>query len=117
MIKYQETRPEETLVINEPGHCSWYALVVDETDEIYGWLGIALDNDQAGLHSVFRRSIVGIQKQVKKDFARVIRSLESRGIKTVIASNPDVNDERWPKFIKWLGFPEPSLIYISIMEI
>lgn len=117
MLKYQHIRPKETLVIDEPGPCSWYAGVVDETGEVYGWLGLVFIGDQAGIHTVFRRSIIGIQRQVRKDFERILGSLRSRGIKSLVASNPNTNDHRWPKFIKWLGFPEPELVYISVMEV
>ena len=35
----------------------------------------------------------------------------------IVASNPDVDDKRWRKFIKLFGCPKPIKMQISVMEI
>jgi len=117
MIKLLKERPKETLHIEEPGSCAWHELSIDKTGDVYGWIGVCIIEDQAGLHLVFSGSIIGVYNQAQKDFKGLKRALRDYGVTSIVASNPNTEDKRWPKLIKNFGFPEPELVYISTMEI
>jgi len=117
MIKMLDHTPQEVNIIKESDLCAWHELTVDRTGEIYAWLGVHIVEDQAGIHAIFKRSIVGIFRQVEKDWKNLRWALKDYGVKSMVASNPNVQDKRWPKLIKKFGFPEPEMVWMATMEV
>ena len=98
--------------------CVWY----EAHDQNGCFAFIALwfyeNNTHAELHLKINRWSPTIAKLCKTQGMDEIRAeCRKRGVKILVAGNPDVKDKRWPKFIQMMGFDEPKLFYSSIMEV
>lgn len=57
-------------------------------------------------------------KMIVQDFQKLKEILIRMGVKTLVASNENIEDEeRWTKFIELFGFPAPDKILVSTREI
>ena len=81
------------------------------------YIGLDIVNDQAGIHFHSIKWSHNGFKTLRKDWKVLVKFLFNEGVRYIIATNDDVNDDRWHKFIKLFGFPEPSLVKISKLEI
>jgi hypothetical protein len=84
----------------------------------YMLVGLQLVGKDCACHAENLRWSHTLAKQVKADWASLIDNyIRPSGATRAIASFEDVKDKVWPKFIRLLGFPEPTRVMISVMEV
>ena len=113
MIKRCE-KPEGYFT-NLPNHYMWFELYYK--DEIYCYAGIEIVDIRASFHTHVLKWNHNIAKQILYDWEDLKFIVKSFGATQAIASNENLEDTRWPKFIKMFGFSEPQKILISIQEL
>lgn len=85
---------------------------------VYGFMAIDIDGrGSAAIHIHPVRWSRDVLQSSLADWKKVKRFLKVNKCTQVVASNPDTEDERWPKFIKYFGFPEPMLVWLSVQEV
>ena len=114
MIKQLEQKPEG-LFKKLPDHYMWFELYYKK--EVYCYIGIEIISVWAAFHMHVIKWNHNITKTFFKDWKTLKATCRELGATTVIASNEDLNDKKWPKFIKMFGFPEPKHLLISNQEI
>jgi len=85
--------------------------------EPYAYIAIEVIGAFASAHTEMVKWSHNIAKTMKTDWEEIKSICRSLGVKEVVASNNDVNDKRWPKFIRLFGFDEPKPILVSRQEI
>jgi len=88
-----------------------------DVDDTYAYIALDYNNDMVSIHFYCLKWTHNIAKAIKDDFNIVISGLKNSGIKKIVASYIDVEDSKWPKFIRMFGFPCPRKIQVSVMEI
>ncbi len=87
-------------------------------DGPYGYMAINMDGQgSAAFHVHMLRWGAMVFKELKKDWPLVKRFCRANECYQLVASNLNISDERWPKFIKYFGFPEPQLIWMSVQRV
>jgi len=76
-----------------------------------------INNQYASFHSENLRWSHNIAKSMKKDWEWLKNWCREKGIIELVASNSDIGDKRWPKYIRLFGFPEPQLVSVSKQEL
>lgn len=71
----------------------------------------------ASFHSEHIRWNHKVARSMIEDWKKIKSICKSRGVKELIATNANVNDKRWPKYIRLFGFKEPTLVSVSKQEI
>jgi len=85
--------------------------------EPYAYIAIEVIGTFASAHTEMMKWSHNIAKTMRTDWEEIKSICRSLGVKEVVASNNDVNDKRWPKFIRLFGFDEPNPILVSRQEI
>lgn len=98
-----------------PDHYLWFNLF--DENGTYAYIGIEVIDKWASFHTHITRWSHGIAKSLKMDWKELVLICKKLGATVAIASNDDMNDTRWPKFIKLFGFPKPQPVLISKQEI
>ena len=98
-----------------PDHYMWYELTYK--NETYCYVGIEIISIWASFHTHVLKWSHNIAKELHYDWKELKFISRSFGATQAIASNDDLDDARWPKFIKMFGFPEPQKIYLSKQEL
>ena len=84
----------------------------------YAYCAFNMDGrGSAAVHYHSLRWSSGVAKSLPVDWEVMKGFLKANNCKKIVASYADIEDTRWPKFIKHLGFPEPQLIALSVQEI
>lgn len=83
----------------------------------YCFIAIEIAGQIASTHIHIFRWSHGIKKSLAQDWEEIKNICKSNGVQQIIASNQDIDDDRWPKFIKMFGFGVPQLVYMSKQEI
>lgn len=85
--------------------------------EKYASLEIDYIKKTAHLHFNITKWSHSILKENKKDFEAVKKMVSKKAARIAVSFNESVGDvQKWKKYISILGFPEPQIAYISIME-
>jgi len=98
-----------------PDHYLWFDLF--DEHGTYAYVGIEIIDIWASFHTHIIRWSHCIAKSLKLDWEELVFLCKEKGVKIAVASNEDMNDTRWPKFIKLFGFPEPQTVLISKQEL
>jgi len=93
----------------------WFGLYYKK--ELYAYAAIEILGAFASLHTELIRWNHNIAKTMQIDWEEIKFICKCLGIKEMVASNNDVNDKRWPKFIRMFGFDSPKPILVSRQEI
>jgi hypothetical protein len=86
-------------------------------DGLYAYTMLEFDYTVAGFHLEISRWSPSVLKSLKKDWWEILDICEARGVKKLLAQNTATNDQRWARFIKHFGFPEPIPLLISAVPI
>ena len=89
---------------------------INETG-IYMEVAVQENNTMASLHVDIKHWNHNVLKELFKDWEALRFVMAGRGTTKVVASNSDVHDDKWKRFIAYFGFPEPKTILISEQEI
>lgn len=93
-------------------------LMTFNDDGPYGYMAIDMDGrGMAAIHVYPIRWGREVLKDTLRDWKYIKRFLKANKCHRIVASNPDIKDKRWPKFIKYFGFPEPQLVWMSVQEV
>ena len=111
MVKRLEKKPFE----QASDDILWLGLYYKK--ELYCYFGIELLKHFVSAHAEVVKWNHNIAKMFKIDWEEIKFICKSLGANEIIASNDNLNDKRWPKFIKMFGFSEPKLILVSRQEI
>ena len=114
MVKRLDKKPEGFFV-DSAGNFMWFGFYYK--NEIYAYVAIELLGSIASVHTEMVRWSHRIARTMQIDWEEIKFICKSFGVVEVVASNNDVNDKRWPKFIRLFGFPEPKPILVSRQEI
>lgn len=99
-----------------PDNCSWISL--NNGAGLIAYLGIQrINTESAAIHMHVLRWSHNVLKTLKIDWQAIVKALHGDGVRYLIAANDDIGDTRWPKFIKYFGFPEPKLTKYSKQEL
>jgi hypothetical protein len=93
----------------------WFGLYYK--NEPYAYVAIEVLGTFASLHTEMIKWSHNIARVMQIDWEEIKFLCKQGGIKEVIASNSDVKDKKWPKFIRLFGFDEPKPILASRQEI
>jgi hypothetical protein len=83
----------------------------------YAYVMLEFDYTVAGFHLEVIRWSHRILKEMKHDWIEVLDMCRDRGANKLMAQNTAMDDQRWPRFIKHFGFPEPMPVMISAVPI
>jgi hypothetical protein len=116
MVKRVSNRPRGHFKeVHNEDNFIWFALYYKK--EIYAYIGIDVAGSFGSGHIEMIKWSHNVAKMLKIDWEEIKFICNSYGVKRILASNRDVEDKRWPKFIKLLGFPKPTSILVSEQEI
>lgn len=93
----------------------WFGLYYKK--EVYAYAAIEILGNFASVHTEMIKWSHRIARTMKIDWEEIKFICRSLGTVEMIASNNDVDDKRWAKFIRLFGFPEPKPILVSRQEI
>jgi hypothetical protein len=114
MVKQLIEKPDGYF-INASENFMWFGLYYKK--EPYAYVAIEVLGTFASLHTEMIKWSHNIAKMMQIDWEAIKFICKQIGIKEVIASNNDVKDKKWPKFIRLFGFDEPEPILASRQEI
>ena len=114
MVKQLSVKPEGYFT-KLPNHYMWFELY--HKSEIYCYIGIEIIGMWASLHTHIIRWNHNTVKTLLKDWETLKHICRELGATQAVASNEDLKDKRWPKFIRMFGFAEPQAILISKQEL
>ena len=115
MVKRLDKKPEGYFKQSHNDNFMWFELSYKK--EPYAYVAIEILGTFASLHTEMIRWSHNIAKIMQIDWEEIKFIYKRFGIKEMIASNDDVNDKRWPKFIRLFGFDKPKPILVSRQEI
>ena len=93
----------------------WFGLYYKK--EVYAYAAIEILGNFASVHTEMIKWSHRIARTMKIDWEEIKFICRSLGTVEMIASNNDVDDKRWAKFIRLFEFPEPKPILVSRQEI
>lgn len=96
---------------------SWTWFVVYYNDTVCAYVGVEVVGSLAAIHVKVFKWNHNVLKVWREDWAFVKNFCKTRGANTMVASNTDMEDTVWPKFIEMFGFPSPQKVLISNQEI
>lgn len=111
----QILKPDGFEHLNDDG--TWIWMEFHDGKNAIGNMGLQIQNGHAGVHYRSIRWSHNTAKILRKDWKIILETLKEYGIKDITATHLDINDKKWPKFIKIFGFPEPKPMNVSIMEL
>ena len=114
MIKSLKKKPENHFE-HLPDDYLWFKLF--NRNYIYAFLGIQIIGSLCAIHLEIIKWNHFILKELKNDWLQVKDFCKCKGCLSIIASNSDLSDNRWPRFIKYFDFPYPSNVLISKQEL
>ena len=114
MVKRLENKPEGYFK-EGLDNFMWFGLYYKK--EVYGYAAIEIMGTFASVHTEMVRWSHHVARTMKIDWEEIKFICKFLGVIEMIASNNDVNDKRWRKFIRLFGFPEPKPILVSRQEI
>lgn len=115
MIREVDRKPSAFRAV--PDHCRWFRLEMDESGELYGWLALQDEHEAVGVHLEILFFTPSVMKQMVQDWPRAVKTAKNMGAKVLYATNFDYTDTRWPKLIKYFGFPNPVVLAFSQQEV
>ena len=116
MVKRLSNRPKGYFKqVHNEDNFIWFALYYKK--EICAYTAIEVLGLFASIHTEIIKWNHNIARVLKADWEELKFICKRHGVKEVVASNNDVEDKRWPKFIKIYGFPKPEPILVSRQEI
>jgi len=98
-----------------PDHYIWLELY--DNKGTYGYVGVEIISIWASIHTEITRWNHKVVRSLINDWKEIKSICRREGATQAIASNNDLQDDRWPKFIGLFGFPEPHIILISKQEL
>lgn len=110
-------------ILKEPPDCFRHVTAEGVYLELYNDGGVyahamlEFDYTVAGFHLEISRWSPGVLKSLKKDWWEVLDMCEVRGATKLLVQNSAANDQRWARFIKHFGFPEPMPLMVSAVPI
>lgn len=105
-------RPEE--MSHLPDRCEFFLL---KRSKDIAYMALDIVSSDAGIHLHMINWSHSVYKELKLEWEEIKDFLRMREVSRVIATNSDLDDWRWPKFIKMFGFPKPAMLKISKLEI
>lgn len=114
MIRKIKTKPEKVFD-HLPDNYDWYELYYNGT--LYAHIGIDICYDIASFHMNVDVWSHNIKKELVYDWKTLKLICKNRGVNFLVASNSNLEDPTWVKFIKMFGFPEPEYMAISKQEL
>ena len=98
-----------------PDHYIWLQLW--DNKGTYGYCGVEIIPPWASIHTEITRWSHKIARSLKEDWKEIKEMCIREGATQAIASNDDIEYDRWPKFIRLFGFPEPQPVLMSKQEL
>ena len=114
MIEFIQERPADVLP-NLRDTCFWF--VIRNGQEIYAVGALEPVEDIMGVHLEMKRWSHTALKVMREDWKEVVQFARYFKCRRLIASNTNIEDKRWPRFISHFGFPEPTGILVSQQEV
>jgi len=114
MVKRLDKKPDGYFT-KLPDHYMWFELYYKS--ELYCYVGIEIISIWASFHTHVMKWNHNIAKTLFADWHTLKKICKGLGVTQLIASNENLEDKRWPKFIKMFGFSEPQAILISKQEL
>lgn len=114
MIKQLDKKPKG-LFQKLPDHYMWFEL--HDESKAYAYVGIEIIDIWAALHLHILQWNHNILRSILQDWIEIKGICKQFGAKQLVASNDDVHDKKWFKFIRLFGFPEPQHVLISKQRI
>jgi hypothetical protein len=115
MVKRLSKRPDGYFIDAHNDKFLWFELSYKKKP--YAYAAIEMLGTFASLHTEMVAWSHNIAKVMQIDWEEVKFICKGLGVKELIASNDNVNDKRWHKFIRLFGFSEPKPILVSRQEI
>ena len=100
-----------------PENSRWFRLIKDDDENLYGWLTLQNEAPAVGVHLEIFFYTPGVLKQMVADWPEVVKVAKGMGATTLYATNFEYTDARWPKFIRYFGFPHPVILAFSQQEV
>lgn len=89
-----------------------------DTSSPYFLINLEMVGNSCSIHIEVTRWSHNVLKQARVDWIEFKKYIDSKGIKQIVLSYPDIDENQWwVKFIKLFGFDEPKRVMISTMEI
>ena len=98
-----------------PDHYIWLELY--DNKGTYGYCGVEIIVPWASIHTEITRWSHKVARSLIEDWKEIKEICRFGGATQAIASNDDMQDDRWFKFIRLFGFPEPQPVLISKQEL
>jgi len=114
MVKRLDKKPEGYFK-GSADNFMWFGLYYKK--EVYAYAAIEILGTFASLHTEMVKWSHSVARMMKIDWEEIKFICKSLGVVEMVASNNNVNDKRWPKFIRLFGFSEPKPILVSRQEI
>jgi len=107
-------RPEALSQHVDDEYCRWF----EGRDQAgtYGWLGMRIKAEEAHVHFEAVRWSPSAYRSMHGDWQDVLDYCRQRGIR-ILGVAGHANDRLWAKFVTRFGFPEPTPMIISMMEV
>jgi hypothetical protein len=115
MVKSLTNKPDGYFKDSHSDSFLWFEFTYK--NDPYAYVAIEVIGAFASAHTEMVRWSHNIAKTMKADWEEIKNICRSLGVKEVAATNNDINDKRWPKFIRLFGFDEPKPILVSRQEI
>jgi len=119
VLRKLENKPEKVFDdIPEDHKCDWY-----ESHDKRGCFGhVALhfydENNCAEVHlSIHRWTLETARISRHLGMQEIVNVCKKKGVSMMVATNENVDDQRWPKLLKMMGWPKPELVYVSVMGV
>lgn len=114
MIKEIKNKPKKVFD-HLDDNLHWYGLYYK--DFLYAHVGIDIYHDVASFHVDVKVWNHHIYKELTRDWEELKTICRDRGVKILLASNKEIENSKWIKFIKMFGFPEPENVALSKQEL
>ncbi len=85
--------------------------------EVYGHCAVQIHGEMASIHLVFKRWTLSIFRESLKDWGSIRKNLKIRGITQIVASQDNLEDKKWERFIKHFGFDDVQIVKMAVQEI
>ncbi len=93
----------------------YLGLKLDE--EICGYCAIQIHEKTASIHLVFKKWTPSVFRESLKDWKIIRNTLKIRGINKIVASQDNLEDKKWERFIKHFGFNDVQIVKMAVQEI
>lgn len=113
MITEHFTRPDKLSHLSGSGY-HWIAGW--DNRGTYAWAGLQLKANEGQLHLEVVRWSHNTWRALKRDWLELLAFCRQRECELIVVANKPGN-QLWNKFIQKFGFPEPTNIILSILEV